>query len=170
MYVLEKEIGVRHAFLTTVHGYTGDQRLVDAPHGKMTRSRAAAINIVPTTTGAATATTKVLPSLAGKMDGIAFRVPVATGSVSDVTVELAKDVTTEGINELLRRYADGALEGVLGVSDDPLVSADVVGDTRPSIVDLTATHVVDGRFAKLMAFYDNEWGYTNQLLRVALVL
>jgi len=104
------------------------------------------------------------------MDGIAFRVPVATGSVSDVTVELAKDVTAEKINDLLRRYAGGALKGVLGVSDDPMVSSDVIGDTRPSVVDLSATHVVDGRFAKLIAFYDNEWGYTNQLLRVALVL
>ena len=170
MYILEKEIGVQHALLTTVHGYTGDQRLVDAPHSKLTRSRAAAINILPTTTGAAKATTTILPSLEGKMDGIAFRVPVPTGSVSDVTVELAKDVTKDGINGLFRRYAEGELKGILGISDDPLVSTDVIGDDRPSIVDLTGTRVVDGRFLKVMAFYDNEWGYTNQLLRVALVL
>jgi glyceraldehyde 3-phosphate dehydrogenase len=170
MYILDKEIGVEHALLTTVHGYTGDQRLVDAPHSKPSRARAAGINIIPTTTGAATATTKIIPTLAGKMDGIAFRVPVATGSVSDVTVELTRDVEVDEINGLFRRYADGELAGILGVSDDPVVSSDVIGDERPSVVDLTATRVVDGRFLKVMAFYDNEWGYTNQLLRVALLL
>lgn len=170
MYVLEKEIGVAHALLTTVHGYTGDQRLVDAPHSRLSRARAAAINIVPTTTGAAKATTKILPSLDGKMDGIAFRVPVATGSVSDVTVETKADVEAGEVNDLFRRYADGALRGVLGVSEDPVVSSDVIGDDRPSLVDLTATKVVDGRFLKVMAFYDNEWGYTNQLARVARLL
>ena len=170
MYVLEKEIGVEHALLTTIHGYTGDQRLVDAPHAKPSRARAAAINIVPTTTGAAKATTKILPSLVGKMDGVAFRVPVATGSVSDVTVELAKDATADEVNDLFRRYAEGVLSGVLGVSDDPMVSSDVVGDDRPSVVDLTTTKVIDGRFLKVMAFYDNEWGYTHQLVRVARLL
>jgi len=170
MSILENEIGVAHALLTTVHGYTGDQRLVDAPHSKPSRARAAAINIIPTTTGAAIATTKILPSLVGKMDGIALRVPVPTGSVSDVTVELARESTVDEVNGLFRRYADGALKGILGVSDDPIVSTDVIGDTRPSIVDLTVTRIVDGRFLKVMAFYDNEWGYTNQLLRVALAL
>jgi glyceraldehyde 3-phosphate dehydrogenase len=170
MYVLETEIGVEHALLTTVHGYTGDQRLVDAPHSKPSRARAAAINIIPTTTGAAQATTKILPSLDGKMDGIAFRVPVPTGSVSDVTVELSRDIERDEINALFRSYAGGKLAGVLGTSDDPMVSSDTIGDDRPSIVDLTATRVVDKRFLKVMAFYDNEWGYTNQLLRVALAL
>jgi len=170
MYVLEKEIGVQHALLTTIHGYTGDQRLVDAPHAKLTRSRAAAINILPTTTGAAKATTTILPSLKGKMDGIAFRVPVPTGSVSDVTVELARDVTKDEIDGLFRRYAEGDLKGILGVSDDPIVSTDIIGDDRPSIVDLTGTRVVDGRFLKVMAFYDNEWGYANQLHRLVLAL
>ncbi len=170
MYVLEKEIGVAHALLSTIHGYTGDQRLVDAPHSKTSRARAAAINIVPTTTGAAKATTKILPSLAGKMDGVAYRVPVATGSVSDVTVELTKDATADEVNELFRRYAEGELSGVLGVSDDPMVSSDVIGDDRPSVVDLTTTNVIDGRFLKVMAFYDNEWGYTHQLVRVARLL
>ncbi len=170
MYILEKEIGVAHALLATIHGYTGDQRLVDTPHSKPSRARAAAINIVPTTTGAANATTKILPSLAGKMDGVAYRVPVATGSVSDVTVELAKNATAEEVNDLFRRYAEEKLSGILGVSDDPMVSSDVIGDDRPSVVDLTTTKVVDGRFLKVMAFYDNEWGYTNQLLRVALAL
>jgi len=170
MSILEKEIGVAHALLTTVHGYTGDQRLVDAPHAKPSRARAAAINIVPTSTGAAVATTKILPTLAGKMDGIAFRVPVATGSVSDVTVELSRDATVDEVNGLFRRYAAGDLKGILGVSDDPVVSSDVIGDDRPSVIDLTTTKIVDGRFLKVMAFYDNEWGYTNQLVRVALIL
>jgi glyceraldehyde 3-phosphate dehydrogenase len=170
MSVLETEVGVEHALLTTVHGYTGDQRLVDAPHSKPSRARAAAINIIPTTTGAAKATTQILPSLDGKMDGIAFRVPVPTGSVSDVTVELSRDIERDGINALFRSYAGGKLAGILGVSDDPMVSSDIIGDDRASIVDLTATRVVDRRFLKVMAFYDNEWGYTNQLLRVALAL
>jgi len=166
MYILEKEIGVEHALLTTVHGYTGDQRLVDAPHSKLTRSRAAAINIIPTTTGAAKATTTILPSLKGKMDGIALRVPVPTGSISDITVEMSREATAEEINALFRKYADGELKGILGITDDPIVSTDIIADDRPSIVDLAGTRVVDGRFLKIMAFYDNEWGYSNQLVRL----
>lgn len=170
MYVLEKEFGIERAFLSTVHGYTADQRLVDAAHSAMTRSRAAAINIVPTTTGAASATTRVIPSLAGKMDGIAFRVPVATGSVSDITVETMRPVTVDEVNEALTRYADGDLRGILGIAEDPMVSSDIIADTRPSVVDPTLTHVVDERMLKVVAFYDNEWGYTNQLLRLVLAL
>jgi len=170
MHVLEKEFGIERAFLSTVHGYTADQRLVDAAHSSTTRSRAAAINVIPTTTGAASATTKVIPSLAGKMDGIAFRVPVATGSVSDITVETMRPVTVDEVNEALRRYADGELQGILGIAEDPMVSSDIIGDVRPSVVDPTLTHVVDGRMLKVVAFYDNEWGYTNQLLRVVLAL
>jgi len=166
MYILEKEVGVEHALLTTVHGYTGDQRLVDAPHSKLTRSRAAAINIIPTTTGAAKATTTILPQLTGKMDGIALRVPVPTGSISDITVELSKEATADEINALFCKYAEGELKGILGVTDDPIVSTDIIADDRPSIVDLTGTRVVDGRFLKIMAFYDNEWGYSNQLVRL----
>ena len=170
IYVLEKEMGIVHAFLTTVHGYTADQQLVDGMHKTTTRSRAAAINIIPTTTGAASATAKALPSMEGKMDGIALRVPVATGSVSDMTIELARNVEIDDVNRLFRGYADGDLAGVLGASDDPMVSTDVVGDDRPSVVDLTATRVVDGRFLRVMAFYDNEWGYANQLLRLVRIL
>jgi len=170
MYVLEKEFDIKHAFLSTIHGYTADQSLVDGMHSSMTRGRAAAINIVPTTTGAASATAKVIPSLAGRMHGIAFRVPVASGSVSDVTLEMGEAVTAETVNETLKRYADGELSGVLRVSDDPLVSTDILGETHASIVDATQTSVVDERLLKVVAFYDNEWGYTNQLLRVALQL
>ncbi len=169
-YVLEHEFGIVHAFLTTVHGYTGDQRLVDAPHDKISRRRAAAINIIPTTTGAAVATGKVIPSLVGKMDGIAFRVPVPTGSVSDFTVELKKNVTKDAVKGKLREYSKGRLAGTLAVSEEPIVSTDIIGESRASIVDLTMTKVVDDRLVKVVTFYDNEWGYTNQLVRVASIL
>jgi glyceraldehyde 3-phosphate dehydrogenase len=169
--VLEREFGIVHAFLTTVHGYTGDQRLVDAPHKKISRRRAAAINIIPTTTGAAVATGKVIPALVGKMDGIAFRVPVPTGSVSDFTVEMKKDVSVAEINNAFRSYAKkDELVGILGVSEEPIVSTDIIGESRASIVDLTMTKVVDDRLVKVVTFYDNEWGYTNQLVRVASIL
>jgi glyceraldehyde 3-phosphate dehydrogenase len=169
-HVLEKEFGIVHAFLTTVHAYTVDQELVDAAGSSLSRSRAAAVNIVPTSTGAATATAKVIPSLAGKMDGIAFRVPVVCGSVSDFVVEMRKEVIAEGVNAAFRRYAEGELAGILGVSDEPLVSSDILGDPRASVVDLCSTAVVDKRLLKVVAFYDNEWGYTSQLLRVAKIL
>jgi glyceraldehyde 3-phosphate dehydrogenase (phosphorylating) len=170
MHVLEKEFDIAHAFLSTIHGYTADQQLVDGMHGSMTRSRAAAINIIPTTTGAASATEIVIPALAGRMNGIAFRVPVPTGSVSDITLEMNQSVTAEEVNAALKRYADNELAGILRVSSDPLVSTDIIGESHPSIVDLTQTSVVDDRMLKVVAFYDNEWGYTNQLLRVALHL
>ena len=169
-YVLEREFGIVHAFLTTVHGYTADQRLVDASHKDYARGRAAAINIVPTSTGAAKATAKVIPSLAGKMDGMAFRVPVATGSVSDFTAEMKKAITVEQVNAALRHYAEGELAEILGVSEDPMVSSDIIGDPRASVVDLSSTSVVEKRLLKVVTFYDNEWGYTNQLLRVASLL
>ncbi len=170
LYVLEKEFGIVHAAITTVHAYTADQRLVDSAHDSITRSRAAAINIAPTSTGAASATAKVLPVLAGKIDGMAFRVPVATGSCSDVTLEMKKPVSRDEVNAAFRKYADGELKGILGVSDDPMVSSDIIADLRASVVDPTLTAVIDGRLLKVVAFYDNEWGYTNQLLRVALAL
>ena len=170
LYVLDKEFGIVHASITTVHAYTADQRLVDSVHSSITRSRAAAINIVPTSTGAASATAKVLPGLTGKIDGMAFRVPVATGSCSDVTLEMKKPVTIDEANAALRKYADGELKDILGVSEDPMVSSDIIADPRPSVIDPTLTAVVDGRLLKVVAFYDNEWGYTNQLLRLARVL
>jgi glyceraldehyde 3-phosphate dehydrogenase len=170
LYVLEKEFGIVHASITTVHAYTADQRLVDSAHSSMTRSRAAAANIVPTSTGAASATAKVLPALTGKIDGMAVRVPVATGSCSDVTLEMKVPVSVDGVNAALRKYAAGELAGILGVSDDPMVSSDIIADDRASVVDPTLTAVVDGRLLKVVAFYDNEWGYTHQLLRLARVL
>ena len=169
-YVLEKEFGIAHAFLTTVHAYTADQQLVDGAGSSLSRSRAAAINIVPTSTGAATATAKVIPSLAGRMDGVAFRVPVPSGSVSDFVCEMKKEITVEDVNAMLRRYAEGELKGVLGVSAEPMVSSDILADTRATVVDLGSTRVVDRRLLKVVTFYDNEWGYTNQLARVAKLL
>ncbi len=169
-HVLEREFGIVRAFLTTVHGYTGDQRLVDAPHKRFSRSRAAAVNIIPTTTGAAQATARVIPSLAGKMDGIALRVPVVTGSVSDFTAELQRDVSVDEVNKAFSSYAEEELAGILGVSEDPIVSTDIIGDPRASVVDLTMTKMVDRRLVKILAFYDNEWGYTSQLVRVAAIL
>jgi glyceraldehyde 3-phosphate dehydrogenase len=167
LYVLDKEFGIERASLTTIHAYTADQRLVDSAHSSMTRSRAAAINIVPTSTGAASATAKVLPALKGKIDGMAIRVPVATGSVSDVTLQMKVEVNPEQVNAALRKYADGPLSGILGMSDDPMVSSDIIADPRASVVDPSLTSVVDGKLLKVVAFYDNEWGYTNQLLRLA---
>ncbi len=170
IHVLEKEYGIVHASLTTVHAYTADQRLVDSTHTNETRSRAAAVNIVPTSTGAAKATAKVIPAMAGKMDGLAFRVPVPSGSVSDVTLEMKRDVTVEDVNAAFRRYSEGELKGILGISEDPMVSTDVLADTHPSVVDPSLTAVIDRRLLKVVAFYDNEWGYTNQLLRLARIL
>ena len=133
MHILEKEFSVRHGFLTTIHGYTADQSLVDGMHSSMTRSRAAAINIIPTKTGAASATAKVIPSLAGRMHGIAFRVPVPTGSVSDITLEMGDPVSVDDVNDTLTRYARNELAGILRVSSEPLVSTDIVGDAHASI-------------------------------------
>jgi glyceraldehyde 3-phosphate dehydrogenase len=166
--VLQDAIGIAHGALTTVHGYTADQRLVDAAHkpDSLSRGRAAAVNIVPTSTGAAKATAKVIASLDGRMDGMALRVPVITGSVSDFTFVAQRDTTKKEVHRALVDAAEGSLQGILGVSTDPLVSTDIIGDPRPSVVDLTATLVVGGRLVKVLAFYDNEWGYTNQLLRI----
>jgi len=169
-YVLEKEFGIEHALMSTVHGYTADQKIVDAPHDKFTRGRTAAANIVPTTTGAATATTKVIPSLAGKMDGMAFRVPVPTGSVTDFIAVLKVDVTKDVVNNAMRDYAAGKkgnLKGILDVANDPIVSSDIVGETHASVFDPSWTKVIGNRLVKVVTFYDNEWGYTNQLVRVA---
>jgi len=170
MYVLEKEFGIEQASLSTVHGYTADQRLVDSAHSNLARSRAAAVNIVPTSTGAASATAKVIPSLKGKMDGMAFRVPVPTGSVSDITIITKSSVTAEAVNDALRRYAAAELKDILALSEDPMVSTDIIADPRASVVDPSLTKVLGERMLKVVAFYDNEWGYTNQLLRLALSL
>lgn len=163
--ILNDEFGIEKALMTTVHAYTADQRLVDSGHPEeWARGRGAAQNIVPTTTGAATAVALVLPELKGKLDGMALRVPTATGSVTDLSALLQKSVTEDEINDAFRKYASGSMKAILKVSEVPLVSSDCVGDPHSAIVNLTSTSVLTGNFVKVLAYYDNEWGYTNRLV------
>lgn len=162
--VLQEKFGIIKGLMTTVHAYTGDQKILDAPHGDLRRARAAAINIVPTKTGAAAAVALVLPELKGKFDGFAMRVPVPTGSAVDLTFESAKtDVTVEEINAAIKEAAEGELKGVLAYSEEPLVSTDIVTDPHSSIFDAGLTKVIDGQ-VKIISWYDNEWGYSNRLV------
>ena len=171
MAVLDRTFGIRKAFLTTIHSYTADQRLVDSPHKDFRRGRAAGQNIVPTSTGAAKATTQILPALEGMFDGVSLRVPTIDVSLSDLTILLRTRTTAEQINQTFRdAAASDRLTGILGVTDDPLVSADFVGDPRSTIVDLSLTQVIDGDFIKVFAWYDNEWGYANRLVEGVLLL
>ena len=168
MAVLEEEFGIEKAMMTTVHGYTADQNLQDGPHKDLRRARAAAQNIVPTTTGAALATTEAIPVLAGKFDGLAIRVPVPTVSLSDITAVLKKTVTKEAINQALEKAAASArFKGILLCTNEPLVSSDFVGNTASSIVDLSLTNVVGGNLVKVVAWYDNEVGYAHRLVEMA---
>lgn len=167
MEVMHRRIGVEKAIMTTVHAYTSTQQLVDAPSRKdFRRGRAAAANFVPTTTGAAVATTKILTELSGKFDGVAIRAPIPCGSIADIVLVTKRDTTVEEVNQIFREEAaTDRYKNVLGASDEPLVSSDIVGDPRASIVDLPMTRVVDGNLVKVMSWYDNEWGFTNQLVR-----
>lgn len=162
--VLEEEFGIERGLMTTIHAYTGDQRLVDAPHSDLRRARAAAINMVPTSTGAAKAVSLVLPDLEGKLDGFAIRVPVPTGSATDLTFTAKKPVSVEAVNAAIEKAAaDGPLKGVLAYSEEPLVSTDIVGDAHSSIFDSGLTRVI-GDQVKVVSWYDNEWGYSNRLV------
>ncbi len=161
--VLHEEFGILRGLMTTVHAYTQDQNLQDAPHSDPRRARAAALNIVPTSTGAAKAIGLVLPELKGKLDGYALRVPVPTGSITDLTVDLEKAATIEEINAAMKAAAEGPLKGILKYSEDPIVSTDIVGDPHSSIFDAPLTKVIDGQ-AKVSSWYDNEWGYSNRLV------
>ncbi len=166
--VLHESVGIRHGLMTTVHAYTGDQRLLDAPHKDMRRARAAAVNIVPTSTGAAKALGLVIPELAGKLHGYALRVPLATGSVVDLTVETERATSVEEINELFREAAGCVpLAGIMDYSDEPLVSTDIVKSPYSAIFDSGLTSVIDGTSVKVVAWYDNEWGYSNRLVDLA---
>jgi glyceraldehyde 3-phosphate dehydrogenase len=166
--VIGRRIGIRKAIMTTVHAYTASQSLVDGPGAGFRRGRAAAANLVPATTGAALATARALPEYAGLFDGVAIRAPVPVGSIADITFVTSRTTSVAEVNEILTEEAATArYAGVLGVSDDPLVSSDVIGDPRASIVDLELTRVVDGDLVKVMSWYDNEWGYANQMLREA---
>jgi glyceraldehyde 3-phosphate dehydrogenase len=166
--VLHETVGIRHGLMTTIHAYTADQRLVDLPHKDLRRARAAAVNLVPTSTGAAKAIGTVIPELAGKLHGFAVRVPVATGSMVDLTFEAVRSTSVEELNELFRERADtDALEGILAYSEEPLVSSDIVASPYSAIFDAPLTAVVDGTQVKVIAWYDNEWGYSNRLIELA---
>jgi glyceraldehyde 3-phosphate dehydrogenase len=161
--VLNDEFGIVRGLMTTIHAYTNDQVILDFPHKDLRRSRAAALSIIPTSTGAAKAISLVLPELKGKLDGYALRVPVPTGSATDLTVELAKEVSVAEINSALKKASEGALKGYLTYTEDPIVSADIVTDPSSCIVDAGLTKVI-GTTAKVVGWYDNEWGYSNRLV------
>ncbi len=161
--ILHEAFGIERGLLTTVHAYTSGQRLIDAPHSDFRRSRNAATNIVPTSTGAAKAIGMVLPQLAGKLDGLAMRVPVADGSVVDMVVELQQDVTVASVNQAVQEAAAGALRGIVEYSEAELVSSDIIGNSHSSIFDSKLTQVLDKRLVKIVSWYDNEWGYSSRV-------
>ncbi|MFJ2604411.1 type I glyceraldehyde-3-phosphate dehydrogenase [Streptomyces sp. NPDC091279] len=162
--VLDENFGIVKGLMTTVHAYTNDQRILDFPHSDLRRARAAAENIIPTTTGAAKATALVLPQLKGKLDGIAMRVPVPTGSVTDLVLELGREVTKEEINAAFQKAAEGELKGILEYTEDPIVSSDIVNAPASCTFDSLLTMVQDGKNVKVIGWYDNEWGYSNRLV------
>ncbi len=165
--VLMDNFGVEHGFMTTCHSYTGDQRLLDAPHSDLRRARSAALSIIPTSTGAARAIGEVIPAMKGKLDGIALRVPTPNGSVVDLTVEVSRPTTVEEVNAaFLAAAEDGPLADILGYTEDPIVSRDIVGDPRSSLLDASLT-MVRGTTVKLIAWYDNEWGYSCRVVDLA---
>jgi glyceraldehyde 3-phosphate dehydrogenase len=166
--VANDTIGIKHGLMTTIHAYTGDQRLQDAPHSDLRRARAAAMNLVPTSTGAAKAIGVVIPELAGRLQGFAVRVPLPTGSLVDLTVELERETSAQAVNHAMQERADqGALTGILAYSEEPLVSSDIVRSPYSSIFDAPLTMVIDGTQVKVVAWYDNEWGYSNRLVELA---
>jgi glyceraldehyde 3-phosphate dehydrogenase len=167
--IMGRRIGIKKAIMTTIHAYTSTQAIVDGPHKRPRRGRAGAANLVPTSTGAAVATTKALPQYKDKFDGVAVRAPVPVGSISDIIFLTARKTTVEEVNTIFKEEAEREeYQGILGVSEDPIVSSDIIKDPRASIVDLGMTRVVDGDLVKVMSWYDNEWGYTNQMIREAL--
>jgi len=168
--VLHEHFGIVRGWMTTVHSYTNDQNLLDLPHKDLRRARAAALSIIPTSTGAASALGEVLPELKGKLDGIAMRVPTANVSVVDLVLQLNKKTSAEDVNAAFKKAASGSLMGILAVEDAPLVSIDFRGNGHSSIVDSGYTKVMDGDFAKVMSWYDNEWGYSSRCVDLALML
>lgn len=169
--IVGRRIGFEKAIMTTVHAYTSSQSIVDSPSKSIRRGRAGAANFVPTSTGAAVATTRALPDYKGLFDGVAIRGPVPCGSIADVIFVLNKDVTVDEVNKIFREEAQSdRYKGVVGVTDDPYVSSDIIGDSRASVIDLDMTMVVGGNLLKAMAWYDNEWGYSNQLIREAVAV
>jgi glyceraldehyde 3-phosphate dehydrogenase (phosphorylating) len=166
--VLHEEFGIEQGLMTTIHAYTADQRLQDMPHKDLRRARAAAINLIPTTTGAAKAVGLVLPELNGKLNGLAMRAPVATGSVVDLVCNLSKTTSAEEVNAAVKAAAEGPMEGILSYTEDPIVSTDIVGDPHSSIFDAGQTMAIGGgSLVKTVAWYDNEWGYSNRCVELA---
>jgi glyceraldehyde 3-phosphate dehydrogenase len=166
--VLHRELGIRHGLMTTIHAYTADQNLQDGPHKDLRRARAAGVNMIPTSTGAAKALGLVVPELAGRLHGYAMRVPVPTGSVVDLTVEVERPTSVDEVNAAFAAAAaEGPLQGILAYSEEPLVSADIVGSAYSSIFDAGFTSVIEGTSVKVLAWYDNEWGYANRLGELA---
>ncbi len=166
--VLHEAVGIRHGLMTTIHAYTADQNLLDGPHKDLRRARAAAINLIPTSTGAAKALGLVIPELEGRLNGFAVRVPLPTGSLVDLTVEVERPTTAEEVNAAFRERADtGALAGILKYTEDPIVSADIVKSPYSAIFDAGLTSVIDGTQVKVVAWYDNEWGYSTRLVELA---
>lgn len=162
--VLHDTFGLKRGWMTTVHAYTNDQRILDLVHSDLRRTRAAAMSLIPTTTGAAKAVGKVIPELNGKLNGIAMRAPVADGSVVDLVAELEKNATVEDINAAMKAAAEGPLKGFLEYCEDPIVSADIIDNPASSIFDALSTSVMDGNFVKVLSWYDNEWGYSNRVV------
>jgi len=162
--VLHQELGIEKGLMTTIHSYTNDQRILDLPHKDMRRSRAAALSMIPTTTGAAKAVAIVLPELEGKLNGLAVRVPTPTVSMVDLTVQVSKSTSVEEVNAKFKATSEGAMNGVLGYSDKPLVSTDYKGNPLSSIVDGLSTQVIDGNLVKVLSWYDNEWGYSARIV------
>jgi glyceraldehyde 3-phosphate dehydrogenase len=165
--VLHEAVGIERGLMTTIHAYTADQRLQDMPHKDLRRARAAAVNLIPTTTGAAKAVGLVLPELNGKLNGLAIRAPVITGSVVDLVFEAGRETSVEEVNGAVREAAEGPLSGILAYAEDPIVSTDIVTDPHSSIFDSALTMVIDGRTVKTVSWYDNEWGYANRCLELA---
>lgn len=164
--VLQDNFGIRHGFMTTVHAYTNDQRILDLPHKDLRRARSAAISIIPTTTGAAKSIGDVIPELSGKLDGLAFRVPVPDGSITDFTCVVEKPATVEAVNKAFKEASLGYMKGVLQYTEDPIVSVDIIGNPHSSIFDAGLTKVIDGVLVKVCAWYDNEWGFSKRLVDV----
>lgn len=162
--VLNDNFGIEKGLMTTVHAYTNDQRISDLVHKDLRRARAAAMNIIPTTTGAAKAIGEVIPSLKGRLDGLSLRVPVVNGSVTDLVAMLSKDVTVETVNAAMKKAANGELKGILEYCEDPIVSSDIIGNTHSSIFDSALTYVIDKRMVKVVSWYDNEWGFSNRMI------
>lgn len=162
--IVEDHIGIKRCFFTTIHAYTSSQKLVDGPHKDLRRSRAAAINIIPASTGADVAAVEAIPELRGKVRGLAFRVPINDGSVTDFTIETQREVTPEEVNKIFQKAAQGKLKGIVQYSEDELVSSDIIHNPHSAIYDAKLTTVVNGKFLKIVAWYDNEWGYSSRVV------